>query len=343
VNPAIAVAGLRRVLVRCPNWLGDTVMAVPTLRALRGAVPEAEIWCHGPWVETVLDGEPAVDRRLPWRGGWRAALGLRAARIDVAVILPNSLGTALEACAAGARWRVGQGGDGRSLLLTHVVPPSSAIMHQVDAYLRLLGPLGIEARGRAPSLAVLPARREEARRLRDSLGLAPGAPSVAIQLGAAFGPSKLWPAAHLAELAARLTARRVPAVFLGSPDAVTLLRGVEAALGTAAIHLVGRDHPALLPALLAEFSVLVAPDSGPAHVGAAVGIPVVTLFGPTDPRRTAPVGDRQAALWQKPPCAPCFRPRCPIDHRCMTALPVDAVVQAVLQRLAHAPGSATAP
>jgi heptosyltransferase-2 len=347
VTRTIPVASLRRVLVRCPNWLGDTVMAVPVVRALRAAVPAAEIWCRGPWVETVLDGEPAVDRRLPWRRGWRAAaraaLELRSAEVDLAVILPNSLGTAIEAYAAGIRWRVGHAGDGRSGLLTHAVPPAATILHQVDAYLRLLGPLGIDTARAGPTLHVSAAQREEARRLRAHVGLAPGAPSVAIQLGAAFGPSKLWPAARLAELAAQLGARRVSAVFLGAPDAMPLLRAVERALGTTALHLVGQDHPALLPALLAEFSVIVAPDSGPAHVAAAVGVPVVTLFGPTDPRLTAPVGHRQAALWQKPPCAPCFLPRCPIDHRCMTALPVDLVVRAVLERLAPAAPPAASP
>jgi heptosyltransferase-2 len=337
VSRTVALGDIRRVLVRCPNWLGDTVMAVPTLRALKGAVPAAEIWCRGPWVGTLLESEPAVDQRLRWEHGWRAharAVGeLRAARVDLAVILPNSFGTALEARLAGIRWRVGYAGDGRAGLLTHALPPALAPLHQVEAYLRLLEPLGVRVADRIPSLHVSVPRREEARQLLARVGVAPGGATVGIQLGAAFGPSKLWPADRLAALATRLGACGVPTVFLGGPGAVPLLRAVEEALGTPPRHLVAQDHPAVLPALLAELGVLVAPDSGPAHVGAAVGVPVVTLFGPTDPRLTRPLGAQHAALWQRPACAPCFRPHCPIDHRCMRGLPLDQVVGAVLERL----------
>jgi ADP-heptose:LPS heptosyltransferase len=152
--------------------------------------------------------------------------------------------------------------------------------------------------------------------------------AVAVQLGAAFGPSKLWPAARLASLAAALERDGIPVVFLGGPTAGPLRDAVERAGGKPVRSLVGRDHPALLPALLARFALLVAPDSGPAHVAAAVGVPVVTLFGPTDPRLTAPLGPGHA-LWRRPPCGPCFLPRCPIDHRCLRDLEVEEVLAAV--------------
>ena len=121
-----------------------------------------------------------------------------------------------------------------------------------------------------------------------------------------------------------------PAVFLGSPAADGILRAVTGAMPRVVPSLVGRDHPALLPALLAEFAVVVAADSGPAHVAAAVGASVVTLFGPTDPRLTAPRGEGCVALWRPPVCAPCFAPRCPIDHRCMDAIGVDDVARRVM-------------
>src|SRR5262249_54087136 len=139
----------------------------------------------------------------------------------------------------------------------------------------------------------------EARRLLEGVGIPADRRAVGIQLGAAFGPSKLWPVARLAELATRLEADGRPVVFLGAPDSVALLRAVEAARGRSVHSLVGGDSPAVLPALLAQLALLIAPDSGPAHVAAAVGTPVVTLFGPTDPRLTAPWGARESALWTK--------------------------------------------
>ena len=96
----------------------------------------------------------------------------------------------------------------------------------------------------------------------------------------------------------------------------------------------GRDRPALLAALIGELDALVGADSGPAHVAAAVGVPTVTLFGPTDPRLTAPLGSGQQALWHQPACGPCFLRECPIDHRCLQAIEVSEVEAAVVTALA---------
>ncbi|MBI4012678.1 MAG: lipopolysaccharide heptosyltransferase II [Candidatus Rokubacteria bacterium] len=339
---AIPTAGVRRVLVRAPNWLGDTVMAIPTVRALRRGLPAAEMWCLGRWVVPILEGESAVDRLVEhprdWAARVRLAGDLRRAGIDLAVLLPNSFEAALHAWLGGARLRLGYAGDGRSALLTHALPPPAGRRHQVAAYLDLLGPLGLDPVPSAPTLEPSPARRAEARRLLAGLAIAPAQRAVAIQLGAAFGPSKLWPADRLAALAAALERDGTPAVFLGGRAAAPLLAAVERALARPPRSLVGADHPALLPALLAEFAAVVAPDSGPAHVAAAVGVPVVALFGPTDPRLTGPAGPGHAVLWRRPPCAPCFQPVCPIDHRCLRAITVEDVLAAVRERMPARPG-----
>jgi len=157
---------------------------------------------------------------------------------------------------------------------------------------------------------------------------------VGLQLGAALGPAKLWPSARIAELAMRLEARGVQPVLLGSPDARGFADAVQAASARPIRSLVGRDHPNLLPALIGELDALVGADSGPAHVAAAVGVPAVTLFGPTDPRLTAPLGAGQQAIWRQPPCAPCFLGECPIDHRCLEAIEVAQVEAAVMAALA---------
>jgi heptosyltransferase-2 len=311
-------------------------MAVPALRALRRALPGAELWVLGPWAPALLEAEPGLGRCLEapvgWRARWATARALRAAPPDVAVLLPNSFASALEARLAGARARIGYAGDGRTALLTHPVPPPSGRVHQVAAYLGLLEVLGVADPPTPPRLHVAPARHDEASALVRSVGVTATAGAVAIQLGAAFGPSKLWPADRLAALAAALERDGRTVVFLGGPTAGPLLAAVAHARGEPVRSLVGRDHPALLPALLACFAVLVAPDSGPAHVAAAVGVPVVTLFGPTDPRLTAPLGPGHAPLWRRPPCGPCFLPRCPIDHRCLRGLEVDEVLAAVRER-----------
>jgi heptosyltransferase-2 len=331
-------AAIRRALVRLPNWLGDTVMAVPTLRALRAALPASELWCLGPWAAELLESEPGIARRLvpPPRVGARLAQArrLRQAGFDLAVILPNSFETALAGWLARARWRVGYAGDGRGLLLTHALRPDDGPVHQVAAYRRLLEPLGIDGAAGAPTLTIDPARRSEARRLLNEAGLTGGDPRVGLQLGAAFGSAKLWPSERIAALAAGLEGRGIRTVLLGSPAARELAERVQAASAGRIRSLVGRDRPALLPALLSELDAFVGADSGPAHVAAAVGVPTVTLFGPTDPRLTAPLGPGQRALWRQPTCAPCFRQDCPIDHRCLRAIEVAEVEAAVVAAVA---------
>jgi heptosyltransferase-2 len=312
-------------------------MALPTLRSLRSALPGVELWCLGPWVGTLLESEPGIARRLvtPGKVGARLAQArrLRQARVDLALILPNSFETALAGWLSGARWRVGYG-EGRGALLTHALRAETGPVHQVTGYLRLLAPLGLEARLTLPTLAIDPARGVEARRLLGEADLPPGDARVGLQLGAALGPAKLWPSERIAALATRLEARGVRSVLLGSPQAQGLADAVRAAAPGPIRSLVGRDHPALMAALFSELDALVAADSGPAHVAAAVGVPVVTLFGPTDPRLTAPAGPRQQALWHQPVCSPCFLGHCPIDHRCLRALEVAEVEAAVLTALA---------
>jgi heptosyltransferase-2 len=332
-------AAVRRALLRFPNWLGDTVMALPTLDALRAALPpDTRVWCVGPWVETIVPPEPGRVERLRSAAGvarrLRQALGWRPAGLDLAVVLPNSFEAAMAAWLSGARWRVGYAGDGRAALLTHALGAAPGATHQVSAYLRLLRPLGVDVVPTPPTLAVAAEAREEARALLRGAGLEPRDVAIGLQLGAAFGPSKLWPVDRLAALADRLAARGLRPVLLGTAASGELRDAVQAAVRRPVASLVGGDRPALLPAVLGELAALVAADSGPAHVAAAVGVPTVTLFGPTDPRLTAPLGPRQRAIWRRPPCAPCFRARCPIDHRCLAAVTVDAVEMEVLEALA---------
>jgi heptosyltransferase-2 len=327
-----ASSGVSRLAVRLPNWLGDTVMAVPAIRTLRDAFPTATLLAAGPWA-SILGGQELADVLLTyprhWRGRLQAANTVRAFNPELAVVLPNSLESAAAAWYWGATRRVGYAVGGRGGLLTDAPGLLSPRQHQVDEYAALLEALGLTVAGREPTL--VPPRGEErdgARTLLSQVGASRGhgAPLVGVHLGAAYGSSKLWPAAHVVSLVQALARGGATALLMGPPACADVEREVCAAVTVAS--LVGRDGPRLLPALLTELDVLVGGDTGVTHLAAALGTPVVALFGPTDPQLTGPRG-RAEIVTRAVPCAPCFYRECPIDHPCMRGIGAPDVAERV--------------
>jgi lipopolysaccharide heptosyltransferase II len=331
-----------KIVVRLPNWLGDTVMAVPTLAALRGAWPGAPLLAAGPWA-TVLAGQGLADVLVTypraWGGRLRTADTVRRFGPDLVVVLPNSLESAVAAWYWGARRRVGFAGGGRAPLLTDAVMVPVPRPHQVDEYLVLAERAGAAALGREPRMAAPAADAEDrqaAARLLVEAGVPPRAvsPRLGVQLGAAYGPSKLWPTERMIELCRLASKDGTTPILLGAPDDGPAAAAITGAVAVAS--LVGRDRPALLPALLAECDVLVSGDTGVAHLAAALGTPVVTLFGPTDPRLSAPRGPG-VVLTHPVPCAPCFYRACPIEHPCLHGITAETVHAAAMRQLSVRP------
>jgi len=328
------------LIVRLPNWLGDTVMAVPALRALREAYPGARAALAGPWAP-LLVGQGLADTLVTypraWLGRLRMADAVGALGADVALLLPNSFEAALTARYWGARRRVGFATGGRRHLLTDAIALPSPRRHQADEYLSLLEPLGVKATETAPRLTA-PApdsdERRAARALLAAAGAAAGGPIVGVHLGAAFGASKVWPAEHLAAFCAEVRRAGAVPVLLGTVAEQMLADEVTRAESTPSV--VGRDRPELLTAMLAEIDVLVCGDTGVGHLAAAIGTPVIALFGPTDPALSAPRGPVEV-LTHPVPCAPCFLRACPIDHPCLRGLDPARVAE---RAMALAPTSA---
>ena len=331
------------ILIVGPTWVGDTVLATPVLANLRSAFPAAKIHCLSTaWAGDILIDHPDVDELRLRPGGaaadFRAAAAFRRDRMDLAFVLPNSIRGALLALAAGARRRVGYRRDGRSILLTDPVPrlppPRGGGRHQVDEYLALLEAAGVSVTSRIPRVGVSREAETFAGEVFLRHGIDPDEPVVGIQPGAKFGATKLWPAERFAAAADGLAeSEGARIVLLGSPAEGPLTARIASLMKTAPVDLAGKDRVAFLPALLRRFSVLLTEDTGPMHIAAAVGTPVVALFGPTDPGRTGPLGDRHTVLRRDLSCAPCFLKQCPYGHECMEETAVDGVYRAVRETL----------
>jgi heptosyltransferase-2 len=276
-------------LVIAPNWIGDAVMSLPTLRALRKRFPTdrlAVLARRGP--AAIYRAEGSADHVLPRSGFFGDVASVRAGRFDEAWLLPNSLRAALTAFLSGVGRRLGYATDRRGAFLTGALPPPDGTRHQLRDYDALLSHAGVPPDTEPPSL---PIPSEAAHRAREALTAA-GVPEGGIVLcpGSASDPKKRWPAARFAALADALAGRGVPCALAIGPSERDLGRAV-ARKASAALPVVGADlDPVELAAVLAAARAVVSNDSGPAHLAAAVGTPVVVFFGPTDPRRTAPVG-----------------------------------------------------
>ena len=340
--------GLHAVLA--PSWIGDTAMAAPFLASLRAAFPEARIEAVAtPWTAGLLERFPWLDavhrvggEGSRWAGAWSLRRRLGGGSAEAVWLLANSFRSALLGRWIGGRRLIGYATDGRGWLLTRAVapPPESPPPHLVDYYLGIL-----EGAGVRPSVREvrLPVQEEDARAAEDLLAEVGGAdarPLVGLHPGAFFGESKTWPAGEFARLARRL-AREAGArvVVLGGAGESEMAAKVCREAEGAAASLAGRDNLRILPALLGRLDALVAGDTGPLHVAALVGTPTVALFGPTDPRRTAPRGAPHRVIRRELECSPCFERACPLGHhRCMNDIGADEVAAEVVSLLSARSG-----
>lgn len=343
----------RRIGVFLPNWVGDVVMATPTLRALRALVgPQGRlVGIMKPYLAEVLEGTPWLDDFIWYDRRSKDAQfnskgllkRLRAMQLDTAVLLTNSLGTAFHVWRSGIARRVGYARYGRGTLLTdRLQPPRLGWKYQpvsaVDYYLELAAMLSAPTANRQTELATTAADELAVTSLWHRLGWHDGRPVVALNTGGAYGAAKRWPEDYFAELAARLVRQRNAHVMVvcGPSERESALKIVAQAGVPQVASLAGESMSlGLSKAVLRRVQVLVSTDSGPRHMGAAFGVPTVALFGSTDPRWSYNYHPQTIELQRHVPCGPCGQRTCALGHhRCMRELTVDHVLQATTSLLA---------
>ncbi len=340
----------RTILVIMPNWIGDSVMATPSLKALRRSYPASFLCVAGlrPVLETVFD--PAISDlpiELPAksRGSlFRTIRLIRQGRFDMAVIFPNSFRSALAVFLGKVKKRVGYARDGRGFMLTDTAKPpvgedrKRVAYPTLDYYADLLAVLGIDVDDRTMSLPIDPAPGET---VLAAAGFQPGSPLVMVNPGAAYGPAKLWPAARYASLSDALIDQRDAQVIINAAPAEqeTARRVAHAMRNEPLINFGMRDNSlTLLKSLLARCDLLITNDTGARHIGVAAGTAVVTLYGSTDPRWTTLDYHRQRDIRAAVDCGPCQKKVCPLPAgrgrmACMEQITVEEVLGAVSELL----------
>ena len=337
-----------RILIRSSNWLGDAVISLPAVRAIKMGRPDAQITIVAPSkIAPMWKLVPEVDAIVSLTRNSLLATVFsirRQSGFDVAILLPNSLRVALEAWLSGAARRVGYRGHSRRWLLNQIIPESlrrGPLEHQATHYLRIAQEIGAETEDTWKNALCLPRQNHaKADGIQDISDSTKGVPLASDRVklglcpGAEYGPAKRWLPERFAEVAVAVAAQSpVQWILVGTPNDAAVGQTIAQALRDSCVNRIGQTTLDQLINELRGCRLVLTNDTGTMHLASLLGVPTVAIFGSTEPRLTGPLGDRHIVLRHQVECSPCFLRKCPIDFRCMKAVSVREVTEAVLSIL----------
>jgi heptosyltransferase-2 len=334
---------LDRILIRSTNWIGDAVMTIPAIRAIRKNFPDADISILvKPWVAPVFENSTDVDHVLIYddtnkhkglMGKLRLARELKKHRFDASVLLQNAFEAALITFSAGISCRIGYNTDARSFLLTHPVLCTSSIKkkHQTEYYLNILQEVGLKPDGLDLNLVINKKYQNRASKILDRHGISGKNRLVGINPSATFGPAKQWFAERYARLSDKIyEVFKTRILIFGGPGDRDLGRKISTMMEHQPVDLSGRTELGEAMALIEKCDLFITNDSGLMHVAAALDIPLIAVFGSTNPVTTGPLGRNSKIVRSPIECSPCLKPECPRNHlKCMTQIEVETVFEVV--------------
>jgi heptosyltransferase-2 len=334
------------ILIRGTNWIGDAVMTLPAIAAIRKTFPRAKITILvKPWVADVFRLCPDVDDVMLYQqpgihdgffGILRLAGDLKERKFDAAILLQNAIEAAIISRLAGIPIRAGYNSDGRGFLLTHAVRRTKTLrkLHQVDYYLEMVKALGCQPAGREAVLTLGVDDEHRADELLVRHGLQDSRLLLGMAPGASYGPAKKWFPERFALVADRLIEAFPAQVMLfGSGADGESIAQVQQHAKSPLCALAGATNLRETMALIARCRLFISNDSGLMHLAGAMGVPVVAIFGSTNPTATSPPGHNNIIIHKDVTCSPCLKTDCPTDFRCMDLIRVDDVYEAAERML----------
>ena len=330
--------GLKKILIRGTNWIGDAIMTLPAVASVRAAYPQARICVLAkPLVADIYKLFSEADEIILYKnkfdnplGVFRLARELRKKKFDAAILLQNAIEAAIMTFAAGVKLRAGYNSDGRGFLLTHRVKCTKEIkkVHQIDYYLEMVKALGCAPVSREMLLQTK-INRVTARSVLGEFILGNNKPIIGIAPGATYGPAKRWFPERFAALADRLyDSFPYQGILLGGNTDGSTAEEVCRRANVNLMNLAGKTTLREAVYLISQCSLFISNDSGLMHIAGALNIPTVAIFGSTNPETTAPTGGRTIIVRKGVFCSPCLKETCPTDFRCMDLITVDDVLAA---------------
>lgn len=329
---------MRNVLIIKLRYIGDVLLATPTVRAIKTALPDVRVTMMlNRGTEDVLSGNPDIDEIVVLDKGSLAAqsqliAGLRRRRFDTVIDLTDGDRSAFLSWISGAPVRIGFNDEHRwrGRYYTQVVQPLPGVQHRIDRDLEALKPMSIQAGSKEPQLWLTPEEVNSADQLLDQLGVQRSQPIVVLQPGARYW-FKAWPPDRFAELADRLMSQYGCQVLLGGSDQdIDLAQQIRQVAKSKPIIMAGRTTIKQFAAIAKKSALFVGSDSGAMHIAAAVGTPMVALFGPSNPDEWGPRGGAVEVIYKGLDCRICFHPTCLRgEQNCMRQISVEEVFAAV--------------
>jgi len=337
---------IEKILIRGTNWIGDVIMSLPAVSAVRRSFSRARISVLAkPWVADLYRSCPDVDDVIifqsPGRhdgigGKMRLTAELRGEEFDLAVLLQNAIEAALIAWHARIPLRAGYDSDCRGLLLTHAVHRTRAIrkVHQIDYYLEMVKALGCTVAGRDIRLVPDDDARSAADKILAGFGVHQRDTLIGIAPGASYGPAKMWFPDRFAAVADRLADDfSAKVVLFGSAGDRERTDRVQRHAKRDLINLAGETGLREAMALISRCDLFISNDSGLMHLAGALDVPLIAIFGSTNPVTTSPPGEKSRVIYKNVSCSPCLKKKCPTDFRCMDLIQADDVCDAARRLL----------
>lgn len=333
-----SIDSIHSIVVRCPNWIGDAVMATPIFEDIKRIFPNAYVVALASKpISELLQGNPLIDEFITFSRGTtikrpkskKMIQELKKRRFDLGILLTRSFSSAWVFWRGNVKWRLGIKDSFRSILLNIRINPPDRNQHDVLSYRSLLHPFKVLDND--PKLCLV-VSEEEIRATKERFGL-DNKQCIVINPGAAYGSAKCWPKEYFRQLIINLSNPRRTIIFVGDKNSEALVDEIMQGIPGHIINCAGKTSLRDLLALIAMSSCVVSNDSGPMHIAAAFGKPLVAIFGSTNPLRTRPWGGGKV-LKKDIPCSPCYLRTCPRDFTCMRSITVEEVTAATEEALA---------